>query len=63
MQLIGSKMQRPSATLHNTSSELVLPGIDNSGTSELIENPLIGFSEGETQRKLYQAEFMKFALS
>ena len=57
MQLIGSKMQQPSATLHNTSSGAILPP-----TSE-IENPLIGYSEGETQRKLYKEEFMRFALS
>lgn len=58
MQLIGGKMmQRPSATLHNTSSQLAL------GQSDPIENPLIGFSEGESQRKLYKEEFIKFALS
>ena len=44
---------QPSATLHNSSVAALLPH----------ENPLFGVSDGERQHRVYQQEFMKYALS
>ena len=49
-QLVGPPKQQPAGTLHTTGPYLP-------------ENPLIGYSEGERQRKLYKDEFMKHAHS